>query len=336
MATTSEVRRENVAAVRRLLWQGGLFSKKDVASELGLSVASCNTLLNDMAAAGEVTAEPHRTGSAGRGGLCYRAAEDHASIAIAHVDLDGDERVFHAEILSLTGTALESLDFALPRLDAEALISLIDEACSLRKNVRQIVLGVPGSVRAGVIDHCDLPELNGADIASAVAERVGIPLHIENDMHLKAAGYCHACCSRDDVITLANFPPHVLPGTATVHAGEPIRGAHGFAGMIGFIPYEKGGEPLSRERLVELLSPETCRPLVTRGVATLCAALNPNVIVLTGGLLDDDCTSWLREGCARTLPEEFLPEFRFERNFDRYYLIGMHQTALGHLERTLS
>lgn len=335
MATTSEVRRENVAAIRRLLWQGGLLSKKDIASALGLSVASCNTLLNDMAAAGEVTAEPHRTGNAGRGGLCYRAAEDFASIAAIFIDLEGGDRIFRARTLSLTGATLDSLDATLPRLETETLLALIDEACRLRGNVRQIVLGIPGTVQKGTIDHCDVAELNGADIASAVAKRIGIPLHTENDMHLKAAGYCHENCGDDDVTTLANFPPHVLPGTATVHAGEPIRGAHGFAGMIGFIPYEEDGVPLSRTRLVELLSPETSQPLITKGITALCAVLNPNVIVLTGALLDARCITWLRDGCAQTLPKEFLPEFRFEQNFDRYYQIGMHQTALNHLERTL-
>ncbi len=335
MATTSEVRRDNIAAVRHLLWQGRLLSKKEIAAKLGLSIASCNTLLNDMAAAGEVTAEPHRTGNVGRGGLCYRAADTCASIAAIFVDLEGDERIFRARILSLGGVVLDSLDKDLPRLDAEALIDLIAETSRLRENVRQIVLGIPGTVRAGVIDHCDVAELDGADVAADVGARIGVPLHIENDMHLKAAGYCHECCNEDDVITLANFPAHVLPGTATIHAGEPIRGAHGFAGMIGFIPYDEDESPMERSRLVELLSPSTCKPLIARGIATLCAVLNPNVIVLTGDLLDESCTAWLREACARTLPEEFLPELRFEQDFDRYYQIGMYQTALSYLERTL-
>ncbi len=335
MATTSEIRRENIAAIRRLLWQGRLLSKKDIASELGLSVATCNTLLNDMAASGEVTLEPRRTGNAGRGGFCYRASEDYASIVVADIDLRGNERVFHANTLSLTGTVLNALDATLPQLDGSELLALIERTCGLLGNVRQIVLGVPGAVRDGAIGHCDIPELNGVDVAAGVAARLGIPIHIENDMHLKATGYCHEHCNRDEVATLANFPPHVLPGTATVHAGEPIRGAHGFAGMVGFLPFKEAGEPMSRERQIELLSIQTCRPIVTHAVASLCAVLNPNVVVLTGELLDETCVEWLHDGCARTLPEEFLPELRFERNFDRYYQIGMHQMALGYLERTL-
>ncbi len=335
MATTSEVRRNNIAAIRRLLWRGDPLSKKDIASELGLSVATCNTLLNDMAARGEATLEPRRTGSAGRGGFCYRASEDYASIVVAEIDLHGDERVFHAKVLSLTGSVLNALDATLPHLGGGELITLIERACSLLGNVRQIVLGVPGTVREGVIGHCDVPELNGVDVATSVAGRLSLPIHIENDMHLKATGYCHEHCDRDEVATLANFPPHVLPGTATVHAGKPIRGARGFAGMVGFLPFEEAGAPMSRERELELLGIETCRPIIAHAVASLCAVLDPDVIVLTGGLLDEACATWLREACSRTLPEEFLPEFRFEQDFDRYYLIGMHQTALSYLERTL-
>ncbi len=335
MATTSEVRRENVAQIRRLFWHGDPLSKKDIASELGLSVATCNTLLNEMAAAGEVVAEPHKTGAAGRDGLTYRAAEDCASIVTALIDLRGSERVVTARIRSLTGAVLVSFERTLPHLDAAALLSLLEAACNSRGNVRQIVLGVPGTVRDGVIDHCDVGELNDTDIAAQVAARIGIPVHIENDMHLKAVGYCYKHSNRDQVTTLAYFPEHILPGTATVHAGEPIRGANGFAGMVGFLPYEEAGKPLTRQRLLDLLAPETCRPLVAHAVATLCAVLNPNVIVLTGALLDETCTTWLRDDCARSLPAEFLPELRFETNFDAYYQIGMHQTALRYLERTL-
>ena len=335
MATTNEVRSQNVAQIRRLLWRGGLLSKKDIASELGLSVATCNTLLNDMAAAGEVVAEPHRTGSAGRGGLCYRAAEDCATIVAADVDLQGTERVFRAQLLSLTGVVLESRRVALPYLDGDVLVEQLAQARDLRSNVRIIVLGVPGTVCGGVIDHCDIAELDGADVAKAVTERIGLPIHVENDMHLKASGYSHEHCRGDEVATLANFPPHVLPGTATVHAGEAIRGAHGFAGMVGFLPYAEGGAPINRDRLIELLGPVTCRPLVAHAVASLCAVLNPDVVVLTGGLLDGSCTEWLRDECARTLPPEFLPTFRYEEDFNRYYLAGMHQAALGYLERKL-
>ncbi len=335
MATTNEVRSQNVAQIRRVLWRGGLFSKKDIASELGLSVATCNTLLNEMAAAGEVVAEPHRTGCAGRGGLCYRAAEDCATIVAADVDLQGDERVVRAQLLSLTGAVLESRRVVLPYLDAGILVEQLAQACDLRSNVRKIVLGVPGTVCGGVVDHCDAAELDGADVAKAVAERIGLPIHIENDMHLKASGYAHEHCREGELATLANFPPHVLPGTATVHAGEPIRGAHGFAGMVGFLPYTENGAPINRDRLIELLGPATCRPLVAHAVTSLCAVLNPDVVVLTGGLLDASCAKWLRDECARTLPEEFLPRLRFEQDFDRYYRVGMHQTALDYLERTL-
>lgn len=337
MATTSEVRQRNVAAIRRLLWAGDLLSKKDIAFKLDLSVATCNTLLNEMAAAGEVVAEPRHTGSAaGRAGLCYRASENRATIVAAQVEPCGEERVFRARLLTLTGRELQSLEVRLARLDGEKLADLLAQACDLRDNVRQIVLGVPGTAQGGVIAHCDIRELNGADFASAVAATCpNIPIHVENDMHLKARGYSHQMCARDEVATLAYFPPRILPGTATVHAGEPIRGAHGLAGMVGFLPYEEAGRPITRDRLVELLAPATAKSYIAKGVASLCAALDPDVMVLSGGLLDATCTQWLREECLRTIPAEFLPAFRFEQSFERYYLLGMYQTALDHLERNL-
>lgn len=42
------------------MWQGGAFTKQSVSAKTGLSVATCNTLLNDMDQCGEVISEKKR------------------------------------------------------------------------------------------------------------------------------------------------------------------------------------------------------------------------------------------------------------------------------------
>ena len=336
MSDTSDVRRRNANAIRRLLWAGGCITKQEAARMLGLSVATCNTLLNEMAASGEVLAEPLRVSTVGRSSQGYRANEDHATVACVSADIDAvDKRVVQLGLLSVTGTVLEQRTATMERLQPADLVQLVADFCEPFGNVAQVVIGVPGIAREGVVNHCDIAELDGAELVAAVGETVGAHVHMENDMHLKAYGYFCEQGDPQNVVTLVNFPAHVLPGTATVHAGSVIHGAHEFAGMAGFLPFGPDGAILTPDEVRGLLVPETCRPVVSRSVASIIALLNPHEVVFTGDLLEPGCIDWIRDDCRRTIPEEFMPRLRYELNFDGYYLGGMYHAALDKMEARL-
>ena len=336
MSDTSDVRRRNANAIRRLLWAGGCITKQEAARILGLSVATCNTLLNEMAASGEVVAEPVRASAVGRSSQGFRANEDYATVVCASADVEGaDNRAVRLALLSVTGAVLERRAITMERLQPADLMQLVADFCKPFGNVAQVVMGVPGIARGGVVDHCDIAELNGVELATAVGEAAGAPVHMENDMHLKAYGYFCEQGDPQNVVTLANFPAHVLPGTATVHAGSVIHGTHEFAGMAGFLPFGPDGAVLAPDDVRALLVPETCRPIVSRSVASIVALLNPHEVVLTGDLLEPHCIDWIRSDCQRTVPDEFMPRLRYEPNFDGYYLSGMYHAALDEMEARL-
>lgn len=49
MKDTADIKRENKSQIRKLLISGNSYTKQQVSLQTGLSVASCNTYLNEMA-----------------------------------------------------------------------------------------------------------------------------------------------------------------------------------------------------------------------------------------------------------------------------------------------
>ena len=66
MKDSADIKWANKSLIRVLLRSGSAYTKQQIALQTGLSVASCNTYLNEMEAAGEVLGE--RGGDAGRVG----------------------------------------------------------------------------------------------------------------------------------------------------------------------------------------------------------------------------------------------------------------------------
>lgn len=320
---SSDIRRINRYKIQRILWSGGEHTKQQLAAQTGLSVATCNTLLNEMERSGEVVGEHRRLRDVGRESMCYHVNERYESLLCVSFDLAGTDRLLVFHVLSTTGNVIDRTDLRFDHLDYEVIAREVSRVVERQGNVTQVVIGTPSVAEHGTIHHCDLPELEGVDLADRLEALLGIPVHLENDMHLKAYGYYCGCTRTDEVITLANFPQHVLPGTASVQAGTVIKGCNQFAGMVGFLPYE-----VDRAREIELLAPETCRPFVSRAIASVIAVVNPGIVVLTGNLLNADSLEWIERDCLEYIPREYMPALVFEESFDAFYLAGMYQRAL--------
>ena len=81
MSDNAGVKKKNLNQVRRILWQGGQYTKLDISRATGLSVATSNTLLNELEKAGEVVGQSQRTRDVGRSSIVYHYNEEgHAAL----------------------------------------------------------------------------------------------------------------------------------------------------------------------------------------------------------------------------------------------------------------
>ncbi len=324
MGDTGDVRRANRGHVRRVLWRGGARTKEEIAREAGISLPTANTLLNEMARSGEVVSSKAPNGRAGRTALAYRANEQHGPVLeLSFEVVASGKRVWRAEVVGVLGTVLRAREGASEQLSCEALLDAARSVLDGGLDVRQVVLGVPAIVCEGRLRHCDAPELDGAPLVDVLAQGSGLPVHAENDMHHKAYGCYRELGVDAETVTLANFPARVLPGTATVADGRVLRGAHRFAGMIGFIDYG-----MAREEYRARLERPSARRLIAQGLCSLIAVLDPGLVVCTGDLVDEGELAVIERLCAERIPREYLPRFAYRQSLDDLYRAGMLACAL--------
>lgn len=321
MNNSAEIRRENKRTIYCRMLDGGVYTKQQISQATGLSVATCNTLLNDMAAQGIVCAVSKQSGEVGRSAALYRIDPDHEQYLALYFELEGQTRLIEITVFSAAGAVLNRQTLRFARLSRECVISAVADCRERYSKLAQIIVGIPGIAGQGVIRHCDLPELETLPMCRILEEAFGLPVAMENDMHHKAYGYYRKTGNREDVITLGYFQKGMPPGTVTIHKGTILRGASGIAGMAGFLPYGSGN-------LRDDLMPETCLPFIAATIGAIIALLNPGTIVLTGQLIDREMVEKVKEICAETIPAEYMPRFQVVNTLDEYYWEGMYQLAV--------
>lgn len=323
MQDSADVRKANMIKIRKTMWKGGLWTKQSIAATTGLSVATCNTLLNELERSGEVIGSKKRFNDVGPSTTVYQINEEFENILCIWFDMTLGEKVLHCAVMSMCGNILYTSNKTYRKLDASKIIKSAAYAFDKFPKISSVIIGVPGITERGVIRHCDIEEFESEPLLQKLKELYNVPVYMENDMYFKIYGYYKLYCGDNDVVTLLNYPSHVLPGTATVHKGTVITGKNGFAGMIGFLPFE-----FDRESQLEILSEKTCVPLISNAAASLIAILNPNRMIFTGDLICPLVIKAVKEECARFIPNEYMPAFEIVEDMTNVYTEGMFRFVI--------
>ncbi len=327
MNNSADIRRENKKKIYRFMLDGRQYTKQQVSIGTGLSVTTCNTLLNDMQTQDIVIGGSKRSGEVGRHSVLYQIRDDHECYLAIHFVVERGSKIIETIIFSAIGKILNKKRERYESVDYWQVLRNIDTMIKAYPNLAQIIVGTPSIAEHGIIKHCDIPELENVSLKADLEKEFGLPVSVENDMHHKAYGYCMKTNNGNEVITLAYFPSHILPGTVTIHKGMIIRGANGFAGMTGFLPYD-----VSRKEQMTMLEPQSCIPFIAKSVTAIIVLHNPGTIVLTGDLINEKMLEKVKKICMEDIPEEYMPQFLIVDSFDEYYYEGMYQLAVDRKE----
>ncbi len=327
MNNSAAIRKENKKTIYRFMLDGKPYTKQQVSVGTGLSVATCNTLLNDMQSRGILAGGEKLAGEVGRSSTLYQIRDDHESYLAVYFYMEQGRRWIETVVFSAIGKVLSRERQTVEYVSDRQIEELADRAIRQYPHTSQIIVGTPGIAEHGIIKYCDIPELEDVPLKGRLQGRFGVEVSMENDMHYKAYGYYKKNGNPDEVITLGYFPAHILPGTVTIHKGTIIRGANSFAGMTGFLPYN-----ISRKEQLAKLEPGTCIPFITQALCAVIVLLNPGLVVLTGSLIDEGMLETVRQRCGADIPREYMPEFRIVDSFEQYYCEGMYQTAVDKKE----
>jgi predicted NBD/HSP70 family sugar kinase/biotin operon repressor len=327
------LRERNRLRVIDALRTRGAVSRAEIARQTGLSRSTVSSLVGDLQAAGMVV-ERAAGGVAAAGSQGGRppvlVALDSSAGAVIGLDFGHDSlRVAVADLsyavlaeryveLEVDTAAQDALDTA-----ARLVSELLDEAGVARGRVLAAGMGLPGPIdRESGLVHSQpiLPSWVGLDPAVEMEERLGLPVHLDNDANVGALGESTFGAGRGTHV-MAYLRLSAGIGAGLVFNGRPFRGARGIAGEIGHVLVDPQG-PICRcgnrgcletfvagPALCELLRrshgpltvPELLKlaqdgdagcqrvindagRVVGRAVADLCNYLNPDLVVVGGDL----------------------------------------------------
>jgi predicted NBD/HSP70 family sugar kinase len=340
----SSLHQANVARVLRAVRAAGTLSQAEISRRSGLSAATVSNIVRELAGRGTVEVS---TGSAdGRRVRRVRLARGthtvvgvdfgHSHLRVAVGDLSHRVLAEDAVPIDVDASAEQCLNRA-----EELFGTLLARSGTPRDKVLGVGLGVPGpiDVDTGEIGSTALlPGWVGVRPRQALADRLDLPVHADNDANLGALGELVFGAGRGHA-DLVYLKISTGVGAGLVLGGRIYHGAGGTAGEIGHITLDEAGAVCrcgnrgcletraNAKYLLDLLrdshGPHLTVPAAIRlahdgdpgcrrvlgdigrhlgiGVASLCNVINPRCVIIGGDLsaADELIINPLRESVSR-------------------------------------
>ncbi|MEU0134704.1 ROK family transcriptional regulator [Streptomyces sp. NPDC006296] len=310
------------AALDLLVTQGPL-TRTRIGELTGLSKPTASQLLARLEEAGLVRSTGSQSGRPGPNAVLYEIDPAAAHVAALSVGPTGTDAV----VADITGTVVgscrveadavaEDVRHRTAQLVAEAVDGALRPTGLGHDDLGAVVIGTPGAIdpHTGQLRYAPhLPGWHSRTLLADLAEVVGRPVTIENDVNLAAVAEQYEGAAQDhDHFVLAYLDEGV--GAAIVLGGTLLRGATGGAGEIGYMPLPgaplarggaadwagpdagggfqsqvsgpavrdlAGGKPLAEALADASVRAEVARRLAT-GLASVVAVVDPELVVLSG------------------------------------------------------
>ncbi|TKA06494.1 ROK family transcriptional regulator [Actinacidiphila oryziradicis] len=340
----SSLHRANLERVVRAVRLAGSLTQAEIARGTGLSAATVSNIVRELKDSGTVQVTPTSSGGrrarsvalSGNAGIVVGVDFGHSHLRVAVGNLAHQVLAEQSEPIDVDASASQGFD------RAEQLVGrLIQSTGSGPDKVIGVGLGVPGpiDVETGALGSTAiLPGWSGINPRQELAERLRMPVQVDNDANLGALGELVWGSGRG-VRDLAYIKVASGVGAGLVIDGRIYRGPGGTAGEIGHITLDEAGPvcrcgnrgcletftaaryvlellrsshgpDLTMPRMVQLAreGDPGCRRVIAdvgrhvgMGVASLCNILNPSRVVLGGDLAEagELVLSPIRESVAR-------------------------------------
>ncbi|WBC16491.1 ROK family protein [Micromonospora sp. WMMA1998] len=229
---SKEIKRRSVISAAR---QARVLSRAELTELTGLSPATLTPLVRDLIAEGYLIERGPGASRAGRPRAILEfnpRAELVAAVALEPARIsceiaDSDGAVIAHRTVRRTGDIVDLICTAVPELAGPGLPAL-----------RGVAIAAPGVSTGGAVRLAPSVGLVEArPVGESVQRRLGVPVVVDNDVNLMAAGE-HAAGAGADVADLLLL--HVADGIGAglVLDGQVRRGAGGAAGEVGFLPLD--------------------------------------------------------------------------------------------------
>jgi predicted NBD/HSP70 family sugar kinase len=320
-------------AVLETIFRKGPITRPEIAAATTLSKPTVSAAVSRLEQGGLVRAAGRRAGQRGRSPVAYVVSSragfvvggdiGGSNVRVAAADLFGEP------ICDLKRPTAKDGSRAVGVQILEMVSEVIEQASAVHGRPLALGISVPGVVdqtsgRVTSLAYNVVPE-GGFDPLEVIRERFDLPVIVENNVNLAAVGEKWFGLARG-VSTMVFIAIGAGIGMGIIINDELVRGAHGAAGEIGYLPLvgdpfnprhrlhggledeigaagivasfnERRGqddqEPASVHEVFELAAGgnvaaravvEHVASRLGTAIATVCAILDPDLVVLGGGI----------------------------------------------------
>jgi predicted NBD/HSP70 family sugar kinase len=235
------LRAMNCSAALALLFERGRLTRGELRDATGLAKPTVSDAMRRLVEENLAVVAGQTRGGPGPNADIYAVNPDAAHVVAVSVREGVSGAHLAAARCDLAGTVRAALDRSVD-LRGDAGVEVVAAAVAelgrgVPGRLAQVRLGVAGAVdrSARVIHRVDLPGFGQPGLLDALADRLGVPLEVDNDVNLATVAERTRGCARG------------VAGFALLWLGEGVglgidlgtallRGAHGAAGEIGYLP----------------------------------------------------------------------------------------------------
>jgi predicted NBD/HSP70 family sugar kinase len=323
---TATLKIQNRRTILAFLKECDSLSVAEVSQMTGLSITTCALAFSEMVERGEALALEEKESRGGRPARRFAFNPEHVLVAaLLLVAEKGGASLRHFVVDAGGGIVDEGAEMKNPLsiLEIEALARRLAEKY---KNLRALAISVPGVVKNGIIDICDIPSLIGVQIEERIRTATGLEVVVNNDVDFAAAGYFASGGGRGmSSLAYLYYSSDKYAGAGIIVNGSLHRGRTCFAGEVSFLPFE---ETLKNGRRIRWTA-KNYKQCAAKMSAAVTAVLDPDVIVLSGDRLTPGDRDSIRALCLEYIPAKHLPEIIIRTEFEKDSLAGMVAMAVN-------
>ena len=332
---TPEVKQLNSERVRKEIQNNQKCTKAMVAKQTQLSVATCNTIFNELLEAGEIKIADQEEAAMGRPALRFEYNADYRHVLGIRITV-GEKETIHYLIANALGEIIEAKKTAKKAVHGEDVLKVIEESIKRDDKIQCVSIGVPGVAVDGVIEACDIEGLTGEPLEEKIRNRFGLDVTIQNDMDFISYGIYQASLKDKGNLATILFPAEgeSFVGSGMIIDGKILFGATQFSGELRYI-----GEAFGiTEKEMKTLRKDKKKLLdfAAKMCIVLISTIDPKELVVVSRDMEERDAYQLKELCAKIVTEAHVPKLVVYNEVDESYDYGLVRLALNRVFFPLS
>jgi hypothetical protein len=310
MASTSDLKSENIQTVRKCFYSAGTLSMSQAEKMTGLSHGSVINVFRTLEVSGEILLAEKTGTTVGRKTHHYILNPEYRHFLAIDIKRTPAGFVSRSWRMNLRGEETDVRERAFPAMDDTYLLAEIGTMMEQYPDTDMILISTPGVCSNGVITN---GEIFTMDIGSLITARYHLPYVVENDVNVAAIRFKNEHPESENIAVIYQAEQGMF-GCGILINGRLYNGFSHAAGELRYLPYmeEKKKEPPA--------------VLLREMILSVAAVMNLDVI----GYASDPVTGDI--SFENEIPQRHMPSIIHINDLDAYrrkglYSIGMYNMA---------